>query len=220
MSVSSTKIVCVLCVLEFSNFQYFVQFSSICFRRASGKWLPICHSWLIECHKVNLTRWSTFGTAEKYFVVSFAEEFEPLSFLMHKNSIQMTRFYRTNLRRRNRTNEKKNQSCSWWHPMTFHVIQLPLLLCCPSPLFDQFRCMRPMLAFHPTEIDSKFVEMLSHKAIQTQIKLPVARYSWIRGRQCSRRRLHCHSTEVIACHLNWAMQQYNAVWLDLESGNH
>ena len=59
--------------------------------------LPVCHARFIQCHKVYLTRRTSFGTAEKYLIISFTQKLKTLSFFMHKNAIQMARFHRTYL---------------------------------------------------------------------------------------------------------------------------
>lgn len=59
--------------------------------------LPIRHTRFIESHEVDLTRRSTFGTAEEYFVITFTQKFQTLRFLMHEDTIQVARFNRTYL---------------------------------------------------------------------------------------------------------------------------
>lgn len=49
--------------------------------------LPIRHAWFVESHEVDLTRWSTFGTAEEYFVIAFAQKLQTLRFFMHEDTI-------------------------------------------------------------------------------------------------------------------------------------
>lgn len=60
-------------------------------------WLPIGHAWLVERHEVYLTWWCTFGTTKEHLVVAFAQEFQALCFFVHKHTVQMTAFDRTNL---------------------------------------------------------------------------------------------------------------------------
>lgn len=57
--------------------------------------LPVGHARFIQGHKIDLTRGATLGAAEKHFIVTFAQELEPLGLLVHKHAIQMSRFYRS-----------------------------------------------------------------------------------------------------------------------------
>jgi hypothetical protein len=59
--------------------------------------LPAHHRGLVEGHEVDLTRRATFCTAEEYFVVAFTQEFKALRFLVHENTVQMTRLNGTYL---------------------------------------------------------------------------------------------------------------------------
>lgn len=56
-------------------------------KAADARLLPVRHARLVECHKVDLTRRCTFGTAEEYLIVPFAEEFKTLRFLVHKHTV-------------------------------------------------------------------------------------------------------------------------------------
>lgn len=59
--------------------------------------LPVGHSGLVQRHEVDLTRRTTFGTAEEHLVVAFAQELEALCLLVHEYPVQVAGLDRTDL---------------------------------------------------------------------------------------------------------------------------
>lgn len=96
--------------------------------------LPIRHAWFVESHEVDLTRWSTFGTAEEYFVIAFAQKLQTLRFFMHEDTIQVTRFNRAYL-----CKLKKSEWATEIPKMqTFNFTSIALLpqpIICPVPMY-------------------------------------------------------------------------------------
>lgn len=74
-------------------------FSRIPTRRhpSGGPDLPVGHTGLVQRHEVDLTRRTTFGTAEEHLVVALAQELEALGLLVHKHSVQVAGLDRTDL---------------------------------------------------------------------------------------------------------------------------
>lgn len=168
--------------------------------------LPWHHRRLVQRHEVDLTRWATLCTAEEYFVVAFTQEFKALSFLVHEDTVQMTRFNGTYL---NQTPLEPVANRRRWR-------NSPQLLYCPIPWSVPCQCKQQMSASRPTAARNslKLDPSCWHTRLRCRsTKEDSCRSSWAMSR-CSVERL------VLESAIRGEREQRSLVWIMAASGWH